>query len=288
MVFLHDFVCVVKVNGKVLREQDGGRVVYLPFMSEYSLLLKNLNSRRAVVKVSIDGQDVLNGNQLIVEPNSSIELERFIADDLCRGKRFRFIQKTKEIVDHRGDRPDDGIVRVEYQFEAPPPVIKHVEEVHHHHHHNWPPYTTPIWPKPYWSPYGGIVYGSNAVRGMGGGGTCSASGNLKANLTGSQANYCVSALDNAVGACYDALQEAVPAQDEGITVQGSESNQRFQQGYIGQLESASHVITIQLRGGKGARAVPRAVTVQTKLTCPTCGRSSASTAKFCANCGTAL
>ena len=31
--------------------------------------------------------------------------------------RFRFIEKTKQISDYRGDRIDDGLVRVEFKFE---------------------------------------------------------------------------------------------------------------------------------------------------------------------------
>lgn len=116
MVFHRNFVVAVKANGKVLRERHGCQV-YLPFGSEYSLLLKNLDSRRAAVKVEIDGTDVLNGRRLVLEPNSHTELERFLEDDLQQGKRFRFIQKTKEIADHRGDRLDDGLIRVEYWFE---------------------------------------------------------------------------------------------------------------------------------------------------------------------------
>lgn len=52
-------VCCVKVGGKVLRES--GDSVNIPFGSEYSILLKNLNSVRIQAKVFIDGQDATEG-----------------------------------------------------------------------------------------------------------------------------------------------------------------------------------------------------------------------------------
>ncbi len=45
MMYKQNFVVVVKCNGKILREQDSD-VVYLPFGAEYSILLKNKDSRR--------------------------------------------------------------------------------------------------------------------------------------------------------------------------------------------------------------------------------------------------
>ena len=48
-------VASLKANGKVLREFKDK--VYVPFASEYSILLKNLNTVRAEVHVYIDGED---------------------------------------------------------------------------------------------------------------------------------------------------------------------------------------------------------------------------------------
>jgi hypothetical protein len=264
MVYHNKFVAVIKCNGKVLREREDNTVL-LPFGSEYSILLKNLNSRAASVSISIDGVDVLNGRELIVQATSDLELERFLQDDMCHGNRFKFINKTQEIVNHRGDRVDDGIIRIEYRFEAAPPL--QINYHHHHHHHNQ--WIRPSWWWNYDSPcfIGGAVYGTtlSSSRGM--------TGTVSCNYAADVTNCC----------------DVGPAPDEGITVKGSESNQQFQQGYIGQLETSSEVIILRLRGVTGSRnKVTAPVTVNTKLTCPTCGRTSASAAKFCANCGTAL
>lgn len=116
MMYKSNFVCSLKVGGKILRENSG--VVTLPFGSEYGVLLKNLGSRRAMVKVSVDGQDATEGTRLILQPNSSLELERFIRDgNLKSGNKFKFIERTQKIEDHRGIKEDDGLVRIEFWAE---------------------------------------------------------------------------------------------------------------------------------------------------------------------------
>ena len=113
MMYNNNFVVVIKHKGKVLRESNDG-TVRLPFGSDYSVLLKNKDSRKAVASVEIDGEDVATG--IIVPGNDSVELKGAI-NGLRVNNRFRFIKKTKEISNYRGDREDDGLVRVEYRFE---------------------------------------------------------------------------------------------------------------------------------------------------------------------------
>jgi hypothetical protein len=109
-------VVVVKSNGKIIREV--GNSVYLPFGSEYSIYLKNLSSKRAVVSITIDGQDVLNGDKIIVDGNDTFELEGFMDNCGLRVRnKFKFIEKTQEISDYRGNRVDDGLIVVKYRFE---------------------------------------------------------------------------------------------------------------------------------------------------------------------------
>ena len=76
MMYNDKVVAAIKVNGQVLRES--GDTVILPFGCEYSILAKNLNSVRAQISVSVDGQDATEGTRLIIAPNGSVELERFI------------------------------------------------------------------------------------------------------------------------------------------------------------------------------------------------------------------
>jgi len=118
MMYNNKFVTVVKVNGKILREMDG--VVYIPFGSEYEISFKNLHTTRAQVSVFIDDVDVLDGSKLVVNPNGDSKIEGFMRGNAVSHK-FKFIEKTQEISDYRGDRISDGLIRVSFKFEAPKP-----------------------------------------------------------------------------------------------------------------------------------------------------------------------
>lgn len=284
MTYQDNFVVEVKCNGKIMRVKDGA--VYLPYGSEYTLLLKNLNSRRASLKIQIDGQDVLDYSSLILEPNSSTELEGFLRGSVATN-RFRFIHKTKEIQEHRGDKIDDGLIRVEFAFEKPQPErIKktiiheehHYNDVFHWNHRNWfsgdssLKYSTPD----------SFTYSNNAgdqVKGM-------TSDNVGRGVVSDELGAQSINMVQTESLGVESLGQ--PLDDEGITVKGSECHQSFRYGSIGELEQ-SQVITIQLKGMTGTGAqVQQPVTVQTKLQCSSCGTKSKSSFKFCPNCGTFL
>lgn len=114
-MYKQNFVATIKCNGRILREHDND-VVYLPFNAEYSILLKNQDSRKASVNIQVDGKDVLNGNSLIVKGNESQEIKGFMSD-MNNTNKFKFINKTEEISKYRGDKIDDGFIRVTFQFE---------------------------------------------------------------------------------------------------------------------------------------------------------------------------
>ena len=141
MVYKQKFVAAVKVDGKILREVDD--TVSLPFNSEYSILLKNLETRNALVSISIDGKDVNYGHALILQPNREFDLLGAIQGGQVRN-RFKFIQKTKKIQDHRGDRIDDGIIRIEFAFEKLVAVTTSV-------YHYYPPILGKRGLNDYWS-----------------------------------------------------------------------------------------------------------------------------------------
>jgi len=269
MVYKEQFVAVVKCEGHILREVDG--CVTLPFGREYSLLLKNLESRKANVKVEIDGQDVLYGNSLILDPNSEIELERFV-ENMQRGSRFKFIQKTEKIAAHRGDRIDDGMIRIEFAFEQK--VVHEKREISetHYFYRDYDPFRRcPCVP---WNPI--VTWGGTgdapSSRGM-------------------QSTYCCSSQVVANTppemTSNESMQGVDVQQDEGITVPGSQSEQTFCHGSIGILDPSS-VIVLRLRGEFGKQPVKKPITVKTKMECPTCGTKCKSGTKFCPECGTGL
>jgi hypothetical protein len=280
-MYKNDFVAVVKENGKILREN--GNTVYLPFGCEYSILLKNLRSRKAVVKVSIDGQDVLNGSRLIVNPNSELELERFL-EDMDKGNRFKFIQKTSKIQEHRGDKVDDGIIRIEFQYEAEVLQRPLVDWTYM----NNEPLTTFPNHKYYGTPISCNYDNSSANYGINP--TMYASMNVS-NATPRRIQISADSTTDGLisGEGKVKLDSIQPLQDEGITVKGSESTQQFKVGSVGILENESHVITLMLKGHKAdGSEIIEPLTVKTKKICPTCGEQNKSTNKYCADCGTFL
>lgn len=289
MMFKRNVAVAIKVGGKVLRESSD-RVI-LPFGSEYSVLLKNLDSVRVQAKVSVDGQDATEGTWLVIEPNSSIELERFIRNgNLDKGNKFKFIERTTEIEDARGIKVDDGLVRVEYKKEyvAPQPITQtvHTQYIYDYDWNYWP-YTRPYNPWRY--PYYGETWCQSVNRtsgtlqqaqcyNSGGGAQNGASFSASTTPTGS--------LGKPVHAM-NFTRSAEP-NDAGITVPGSESNQKFQSVSSFQTESQSEVIILHLVGRKGSLVVQKPLTVDTKPVCVTCHKMNKGNAKFCSRCGTAL
>lgn len=247
MMYHQKLAAAIKVNGKVLREFKD--TVHIPFGSEYTILLKNLNTTRAVVNVFIDGDDTVPGG-LVIDPGREIDLERWIKNgNLTEGNRFKFIERTGAVEQHRGIGIEDGLVRVEFQFELPPRPV------------TWN--TTNVSGNIY--PQGGII------RGFGNG-----TGDVwpAGSVTCSSASYDSTSVNSAHGLLNDV----------GITVPGSRSDQKFTTAYVGALESVKYNMVFKLFGG----TVPQPITVKHKPKCMTCGKQNKATSKFCQECGTAL
>lgn len=122
MMYMNKMVAVIKVGNRVLRERDG--VVYIPFGSEYSIHFENIGTATAVIDVSIDGEDVLDSASLVVKRGGVGRVEGFLKGNEVSHK-FKFIEKTEQISDHRGDKVSDGLIRVSFQFEKKPPPTTH-------------------------------------------------------------------------------------------------------------------------------------------------------------------
>jgi hypothetical protein len=156
MMYANKLAVALKVNGKVLREMksEGSErddTVRIPYGSEYSVYVKNMNSVRALVRIEIDGESVTDGMSLIVEANDDIEIERFVKNrNMNTGLKLKFIERTQKIEDGpRGIKTEDGLIRVEYEFEREPAKIVPspiytplyystpypLPAVHHHHHY---------------------------------------------------------------------------------------------------------------------------------------------------------
>lgn len=270
MMYNNQFVSAIKCNGKVLREQKD--TVFLPFGSEYSIFLKNLNTKRAAVRISIDGNDVLGGHQLVIDGNSELNLERFLTDSMYEGRRFKFIERTQDIEDHRGVGAEDGIVRVEFQYEAMRPVT------------TWVGSTTWVGTEPYGDKW---WYTSNGI----GSGSYTADSHSLVSNTAAGSN----SLRGIVNTAYncDAKSVATPRSDTllndaGITAEGSKSTQSFFSTSLGTLESESHAIVFQLKGETAKAIVQRPVTVKSRKYCPMCGRRYGFRHEYCSHDGAFL
>jgi len=243
MVYSNKFVVAVKHNGRVLRDNNG--VVRLPFGADYSLLLKNKNSVRALVDVEIDGQDVLDGHSLIIGPNEGTTLEGFMKGMNVRNK-FRFIKKTKQISKYRGDRPDDGLVRVEFKFERPAEIQPVVTPRYKEYGDSSPTLGSPH-RFGFTSYSAGYTYTSN-------------------NTTVTTRSYVSD----------DGITVPGAETSQGFVLGNIGMLEHTSHVIILQLKGRT----------KKGKKVKKAVTTRTKLICPTCGKRSKSYAKFCSRCGT--
>ena len=267
MMYNNKAAVAIKVNGVVLREFKD--TVYIPFGSEYSLLLKNLNTVRAIFNIYIDGDNIVPGG-LVLNAGQEIDLQRAIRNgNMNEGNKFKFIERTGKIEDHRGVKLEDGLIRVEYQFEK---VYNRQDNIHWNGRPmlvgqpQYPTYNGPIWTT------------SNSI-------TRSAAG-------GQKPSY--SATSMAVGSSITASAStqsfnAAPQTETGITVAGSKSEQKFVTASWFATESEKHNIILKLLGETpDNEAVRKPITVKAKPKCTTCGKQNKATAKFCSECGTAL
>ncbi len=278
MMYNQKLVASIKANNKVLREFKD--TVYIPFSSEYSILLKNLNTTRAVVNVFIDGENVVPGG-LVIDPGRTVDLERWIKNgNLSEGNRFKFIERTQAIEDGpRGIKLEDGLVRIEYQFELPRPIL------------NIPTWTTTT--TTWNTTYGGVSGASSPTYNVNG--VLRNVDFSKGEQVRAMASSATAATLNSMGISSSSeVHDGMATMDSyvsdvGITVPGSKSTQSFQTVTVGALDPIIHNIVLKLVGDLGNnKPVVKPVTVAHKPKCVTCGKQNKAHSKFCSECGTAL
>ena len=291
-------VASLKANGKILREFKD--TVYIPFGSEYSFLLKNLNTTRALVNVFIDGEDMTPGG-LVLNAGQEVDLERSIkGNNLTEGNRFKFIERTSAIENGpRGVKLEDGLVRIEFQFEKPPMRVSELPR-NIFNDINFGSLSGSIGS----SEYPGTTdkfsksmgtYSQVNVNGMLRGVDYSMNGQVTAQAASASVDkYCAdNNIINSICEMHDGAATMdwmeAPKNDVGITVPGSKSTQKFQTTYMNALESEKHTIVLKLLGEtEDNKPVLKPVTTKHKPKCVTCGKQNKATAKFCTECGTHL
>lgn len=303
-MYNNKLVASLKANGKILREFKD--TVYMPFGVEYSVLLKNLHTTRAVVNVFIDGENAVPGG-LVIDPGQSVDLERWIKNgNLTEGNRFKFIERTAAIENGpRGIKEEDGLIRIEYQFEIPRPIINISPIYGSNYFPHYPPGVrgwTNTSSGTSASEYPGVVdkYSKPDQGWIQASGATFSQVNVNGVLRG--VDYSKGEATKAAAAA--AINQVAPqsaelhagmatmdwcANETGITVPGSKSEQKFQTTTVGALDPTIHNIVLRIVGDLGHnKPVEKPVTVKHKPKCITCGKQNKAHAKFCVECGTAL
>jgi len=157
-MYKNGFAIAIKKDGKVALRESKGKV-YIPFDTEYSILLKNTTSQRSLVQIKIDGTDVMNGSKLIVKANDSSDLTRFCLDgDLDKGNKFKFVPLAHpEVQDPTAI--ENGLVEVTLWPELEEHIIiKDISNVE-----SWMPQNVQSYPKSYPRGIGGASANVSSV-----------------------------------------------------------------------------------------------------------------------------
>ncbi len=106
-MFKQNTVISIKVGKNFL--PDNNSIVKLPFGSEYSILIKNLNNSPINVKMYIDGN--INGPEkgFIIKEKDYFEINSF----LNTNNALKFINKSKELNEKRIENIEDSLIRFE-------------------------------------------------------------------------------------------------------------------------------------------------------------------------------
>ena len=274
----------ILANGEIVREQRG--FVYLPFNTEYAILIKNFNNCRIALKVSIDGKDLFDTEYLSINAYSDIKLERFFKTN----NKFLFIEKTPENSDPLIDSPPDGMIKIMFRKEKESqwerPIITWGNE--YYNRHGWygdkplSPTVSPSIPKVPYKPYE-ITCQSNIDN------ECIPTW-TDSTSTGS-VTVALDSVDFTTGKYSSNYVQVMNMGDirDGFTIKGRKSSQEFERVMAYPLEEETTEMSVMLKGYSfDNKEVKQIHYSRQKITCPVCGRKNKSFHKYCYNCGTAL
>lgn len=200
--------CVMSVihNGYPLKEDSGK--IFMPFGSDYSIRLKNKHNEACVAKLFIDGVVTNKLGDFIIQPNSSIEIDRFVDKSLDKGEKFKFVEiSNKEVDDPTSE--ENGIVRVEFRLGEK--ITNDVWADVHQYFYNTYQYPDNNTIKDF--------YASDTARNI------KYTTNSNSVVCGMSANSC-------------------SKKSDGATIRGDESKQNFSYGFV---ELSDEVITMELK-----------------------------------------
>ena len=256
------FVLSIMRDGRPLRES--GRMVRIPFDSEYKIRLKNKNGKNCKARVTIDGTPVSQLGDFVISSFGTLDLERFVTDSLDKGKMFKFVSaKSGEVQDPTNS--DNGLIRVEFYLAKNGPLVVTGDWTWY-----YPPYCPPndsdVWPCDDDS-----TVGRKKKRYRGGRG----SGQFVGGST-ADSYYCstnVTFTNN--------VTDTIP-DDKGATVEGGDSSQSFMTVSDFDTEITPVILELELRAPRdGVAPEPR------RNYCGSCGarRRNRHRDRYCPQCG---
>ncbi len=253
-MYKNKFILAIRHNNKILRETKN--IVQLPFDSEYSLLLKNENNRRALIKIKIDSEDVLFGSELVLDANSEMNLERFLQNNEY-GNKFKFVKLSNNNIKDK-ENPENGLIEADFWLEKDFEffkIIKEKEFVPYPVYLNWP------WFKPYeFHRYDWYSDNSDFTKQFI---TCNAFFSSKNIQT-------------------EDISKLNSQENLGATIEGSKSEQKFQNIYTREKDLSTHT---QIRLYLRATENPLYVEDTKNKFCSQCGKKLQYKDKFCSQCG---
>jgi len=253
MMYSEKLVTCIKINGKVVREEKD--TVYIPFGSDYSIYFRNLHTQTCKISITIDGDDVLNGKSILLDAKKSMDLNGFLEGSNVKNK-FRFIEKTNQISEYRGDNPEDGLIVISYSFNSPPVISSSFKWYDTNNKWQSPDTTNDLTPP-----------------------ICN-------NTCYSVDFSCNNNVENYSCDVRNSFSQS--NNENGITVKGQETHQQFRNDNSIYYWDNEKTMIIHLKGDIGQLKVNKVVTTNKKIKCETCGTKNKSNDNYCRKCGTYL
>lgn len=111
-MYKNKIVCAIKHNNAPLSENKD--TVFIPFNTEYSIFLKNMNDTVAYISIFIDGKDINPNKKIKLYPKCTATIEKFPLTN----HKFIFKERTRALQEVRENQDEDGLIRLEVSFQV--------------------------------------------------------------------------------------------------------------------------------------------------------------------------
>ena len=108
---------IVRLNGDEY-PCGGDNRVEIPYEEEYKIVVKNLMGKRRAFKIFVDGESLSGGKKFVLRPYATMEVERFLENDLKSGRKLQWLPLDHKSVQHKKGRTESGMIRIVMWKEA--------------------------------------------------------------------------------------------------------------------------------------------------------------------------